>query len=169
MTSYPLPRNYPMPHTYGNHVLIASPSTIVRQRVLESLRSPARRFEQASGGAEALVHLESGSWQVLFLDRRLPDLDAEELSLTVRQRYPEIEVVLLDAEEIPQAGFSVLDSGLPFPGTGCGNARSRRHPADRIFPAYALARACRHRRSAASSRTGRGDAGLRFDRIPDRG
>ena len=105
MTSYPLPRNYPMPHTYGNHVLIASPSTIVRQRVLESLRSPARRFEQASGGAEALVHLESGSWQVLFLDRRLPDLDAEELSLTVRQRYPEIEVVLLDAEEIPQAGF----------------------------------------------------------------
>jgi len=92
-----------MPHIYGNHVLIASPSTVVRQRVLESLRSPARRFEQASGGAEALVHLESGAWQVLFLDRQLPDLDAEELSLTVRQRYPGIEVVLLDPEEIPQA------------------------------------------------------------------
>ena len=55
-----------------------SPSTRVRQRVLESLRSPVRRFEQAMGGAEALVRLESGSWQVLFLDRRLPDLDAEE-------------------------------------------------------------------------------------------
>jgi DNA-binding NtrC family response regulator len=103
MTSYPIPRDYPMPHTYGNHVLIASPSTVVRQRVVESLRSPARRFEQASGGAEALVHLESGAWQVLFLDRQLPDLDAEELSLTVRQRYPGIEVVLLDPEEIPQA------------------------------------------------------------------
>ena len=103
MTSYPIPRDYPMPHTYGNRVLIASPSTVVRQRVLESLRSPARRFEQASGGAEALVHLESGAWQVLFLDRQLPDLDAEELSLTVRQRYPGIEVVLLDPEEIPQA------------------------------------------------------------------
>jgi transcriptional regulator with GAF, ATPase, and Fis domain len=35
---------------------------------------------------------------VLFLDRRLPDLDAEELSQTVRQRYPGIEVVLLDPE-----------------------------------------------------------------------
>jgi DNA-binding NtrC family response regulator len=105
MTSYPIPRDYPMPHTYGNHVLIASPSTLVRQRVLESLRSPARRFEQASGGAEALVHLESGAWQVLFLDRQLPDLDAEELSITVRQRYPGIEVVLLDPEEIPQAAF----------------------------------------------------------------
>ncbi|MGA2358113.1 MAG: sigma-54 dependent transcriptional regulator [Terriglobales bacterium] len=92
MTSFPIPPNY------AEHILVASPSTVVRQRVLESLRSPVRRFEQASGGAEALVQLESGSWQVLFLDRRLPDLDAEELSQTVRQRYPGIEVVLLDPE-----------------------------------------------------------------------
>jgi DNA-binding NtrC family response regulator len=92
MTSFPVPSNY------ANHVLVASPSNIVRQRVLESLRSPARQFEQASGGAEALVHLESGFWQVLFLDRRLPDLDAEELSHTVRQRFPAIEVVMLDPE-----------------------------------------------------------------------
>ncbi len=88
--------SYPIPHNYANHILVASPSTAVRQRVLESLRSPARRFEQASGGAEALVHLESGFWQVLFLDRGLPDLNAEELSQTVRQRFPGIEVVLLD-------------------------------------------------------------------------
>src|SRR5271167_4173533 len=90
--------SYPIPHNYANHILVASPSTAVRQRVLESLRSPARRFEQAAGGAEALVHLESGFWQVLFLDRRLPDLDAEELSDTVHQRFPGIEVVMLDPE-----------------------------------------------------------------------
>src|SRR5580692_2969770 len=88
--------SHPIPHNYANHILVASPSNAVRQRVLESLRSPARCFEQASGGAEALVHLESGFWQVLFLDRRLPDLNAEELSQTVRQRFPGIEVVLLD-------------------------------------------------------------------------
>jgi DNA-binding NtrC family response regulator len=88
----------PMPPNYAEHVLVASPSNVVRQRVLESLRSPVRRCEQAEGGAEALVHLEKGCWQVLFLDRRLPDLDAEELSATVRRRFPEIEVVLLDSE-----------------------------------------------------------------------
>jgi len=98
MTSFPIPSNY------ANRVLVASPSPAVRQRVLESLRSPARRFEQATGGAEALVHLESGFWQVLFLDRRLPDLDAEELSHTVRQRFPGIEVVLLDPEADPDLG-----------------------------------------------------------------
>ena len=92
MTTFPISPNY------ADHILVASPSTVVRQRVLESLRSPVRHFEQAAGGAEALVHLETGRWQVLFLDRRLPDLDSEELSETVRQRFPEIEVVLLDSE-----------------------------------------------------------------------
>jgi DNA-binding NtrC family response regulator len=92
MTSYPIPPNY------ADRVLVASPSHVVRQRVLESLRSPVRHVAQASGGAEALVELESGSWQVLFLDRRLPDLDSEELSQTVRHRFPGIEVVLLDPE-----------------------------------------------------------------------
>jgi DNA-binding NtrC family response regulator len=99
MTSLPIPPNY------ANHILVASPSPVVRQRVLESLRSPARRFEQAAGGAEALVHLESGFWQVLFLDRRLPDLDAEELSDTVHQRFPGIEVVMLDAERESRAAL----------------------------------------------------------------
>ena len=92
MTSYPIPVNC------ADYILVASPSNVVRQRVLESLRSPRRRFEQATGGAEALVHLERGGWQVLFLDRHLPDLDAEELSQTVRQRFPAVEVILLDAE-----------------------------------------------------------------------
>src|SRR5271163_4741580 len=117
MTSYPIPTSIPnnMSHNisrnYADHILVASPSSVVRQRVLESLRSPVRRFEQASGGAEALVHLESGGWQVLFLDRRLPDLDAEELSQTVRQRFPGIEVVLLDPErdDHPAAAEEIAD------------------------------------------------------------
>jgi len=52
---------------------------------------------------------------LLVLDRRLPDLDAEELSETVRQRYPAVEVVLLDAEEEgggdprPTASDTVVD------------------------------------------------------------
>ncbi len=82
MTSLPITPNY------SGQVLVPSPSTVVRQRVLESLSSPAGRVEQAGGGPEALVHLEKGFWQVLFLDRRLPDLDAEELSQTIRQRFP---------------------------------------------------------------------------------
>ncbi len=83
----------------AERVLVASPSPVLRQRTLESLPSPASYVEQASGGAEALAHLENGFWNVLFLDRRLPDLDAEELQQTVRERYPSVEVVLMDRED----------------------------------------------------------------------
>ena len=64
-------------------------------------------MEQASGGAEALDHLESGLWQVLFLDRSLPDLNAEELSQIIRERFPAVEIVLLDSE--PDARMSVAE------------------------------------------------------------
>jgi DNA-binding NtrC family response regulator len=132
MTSFPIPSNY------ANHVLVASPSSVVRQRVLESLRSPARRFEQAAGGAEALVHLESGFWQVLFLDRRLPDLDAEELSHTVRQRFPGIEVVLLDpvSDAEPTAAKGKEDLLVEmWPALSEGENKNKNKDEDKLPPA----------------------------------
>jgi DNA-binding NtrC family response regulator len=95
MTSYPIAN---LANHINDRILVASPSPSVRRRVFESLRAPVLRFEQVAGGAEALAHLEKGPWKKIFLDRRLPDLNAEELGETVRQRFPEIEVVLLDTE-----------------------------------------------------------------------
>lgn len=79
-------------------VLIASPSMFLRKQVLRSFDESGRVVHEASGGAEALVQLENGHWQVLFLDRRLPDLDAEELIDIIKRRFPGIEVVLLDSD-----------------------------------------------------------------------
>src|SRR5579864_506197 len=77
-------------------VLVASPSTQMRDRVLRKMerRGPV---QVATGGAEALAKLESGQWQMLFLDRRLPDLDAEELVEIIERRYPGIRVVMVDS------------------------------------------------------------------------
>jgi DNA-binding NtrC family response regulator len=57
-----------------------------------------RPVQHALGGAEALVKLEKGDCQILFLDRSMPDLDSEELMAIVQRRFPSIQVVLLDAE-----------------------------------------------------------------------
>jgi DNA-binding NtrC family response regulator len=79
-------------------VLVASPSTLLREQVLHRFDDSGRTVYEACGGAEALVKLENGDWQVLFLDRRLPDLDAEELIHIIKRRFPGIEVVLLDSD-----------------------------------------------------------------------
>ena len=76
---------------------MASPSSALREQVLDSLHDRRWPVQQVAGGADALVKLESGNWQVLFLDRRLPDLDAEELVEIIRRRFPGIEVVVLDS------------------------------------------------------------------------
>ncbi|MGA7686802.1 MAG: sigma-54 dependent transcriptional regulator, partial [Terriglobales bacterium] len=90
----------------------------------------AHCVEHANGGAEALLHLEKGSWQTVFLDKRLPDLNAEELSETVRQRYPSVHVVLVDHEngafETPVPRSPCVEGALresEFPGGDGKNDR----------------------------------------------
>jgi len=112
MTTFPIPANY------EDHVLVASPNSVVRQRVLESLKSRAGHIEQVRGGAEALLHLENGPWQKLFLDKHLSDLDVEELTRTLQERYPALEVILMDREndertddgELPERAQSSAES-----------------------------------------------------------
>jgi DNA-binding NtrC family response regulator len=86
-------------------VLVVSPSITLRAQVLRNLDHGAGPVQEVSGGADALVKLESGQWQLLFLDRRLPDLDAEELIQIIKVRFPGIEVVMLDSDG---------DSALPW-------------------------------------------------------
>jgi DNA-binding NtrC family response regulator len=89
--------------------LIASPSSVLRQQVLTRLNGRCRPVQLALGGADALAKLEEGGWQILFLDRRLPDLDAEELMATIRKRFPGIQVVLLDSD-LPSPGAEARDA-----------------------------------------------------------
>jgi len=77
--------------------LIASPNRELRQQVLHRLNGRYRPAQQALGGAEALAKLETGEFQVLFLDRQLPDLEAEELIPVISGRFPGIQVVLVDS------------------------------------------------------------------------
>jgi len=52
---------------------------------------------KSAGGADALAKLENGDWQLLFLDRRVSDLETGELIAIIQKRFPGIQVVLLDS------------------------------------------------------------------------
>ena len=106
-------------------VLVASPSTSLREQVRRNLHQERGPIHEVQGGADALVKLESGHWQLLFLDRRLPDLDVEELIAIIKLRFPGIEVVLLDS-----------DSSAPFPAKDASHNSWRNPPK----PAAAAAR-----------------------------
>jgi DNA-binding NtrC family response regulator len=109
-------------------VLVASPSTSLREQVRRSLHQEQGPVHEVQGGADALVKLESGHWQLLFLDRRLPDLDVEELIEIIKLRFPGIEVVLVDSGS--STPFPATDAAysswlnVPKPGPAAGTRRS---------------------------------------------
>lgn len=114
------PMMCPSPH---GGVLVASPNTSFREQVRRSLAARSGPVVEVNGGADALVKLESGRWQLLFIDRSLPDLDAEELIQIIRARFPGTEVVLLDSNGTQMTNglprnLSSLGSWLKSPASG---------------------------------------------------
>lgn len=78
--------------------VIASPDPQFRRRILGRLTERRWLAAEACGGAEALALVEEGDQHALLLDRRLPDLDVNEVVDLVRGRYPHMEVFVLDSE-----------------------------------------------------------------------
>lgn len=113
--------------------LIASPNSAVRERVLHRLDGRCRPVQQVPGGADALAKLEKGDWQVLFLDRALPDLDTEEVLAIVGKRFPGLQVVVLDSE-------IAADGGRERGEEGDGEGESSRPPRPVAVPMAARLR-----------------------------
>jgi len=82
-------------------VIVASPNPGIRKQIVQNLLQSRIPAAEALGGADALGKLESSECQLLFLDRRLPDLDAEELLQIIHRRFPGIDVLLLDESGHP--------------------------------------------------------------------
>jgi DNA-binding NtrC family response regulator len=104
---------FPIVARSAGGALIASPSSALREQVLQNMNGRWRPVQQAQGGAEALIKLEKGEWQVLFLDRCLPDLASEELTAIVLRRFPGIQVVLVDRDTMASDIPSNIPSNFP--------------------------------------------------------
>src|SRR3954462_9923077 len=89
----------PVPSTY-NGVIVASADASLRERIMFTLNSNRWPVMGAHGGADALGKLESSDCDVLVLDRRLPDLDADELIATVRANYSRQRAELSEGEAV---------------------------------------------------------------------
>jgi len=120
-------------------VLVASPNTFLREQVRRSLQEGRGPIYEVQGGADALVKLESGQWQMLFLDRQLPDLDAEELIEIIKLRFPGIEVVMLDSNGVPpyferSAVVRGAESAPQNPSTPMASETSSSEPLPNVVP-----------------------------------
>jgi CheY-like chemotaxis protein len=79
-------------------VLIATSNAAVREQLSSALEERRWPIVEAFSGADALEKLESSECQMLLMDDRLPDLNAEDLAKLIKQQYPGVDVLLLDSQ-----------------------------------------------------------------------
>ncbi|HWW99073.1 MAG TPA: sigma-54 dependent transcriptional regulator [Edaphobacter sp.] len=77
-------------------VVLASADAGLRQRLRASLTGLRWQVREASGGAEAMAHLEDSRSEALLVDSWLPDLEVGEFATVIRMLYPAMELLRVD-------------------------------------------------------------------------
>ena len=95
------------------NVFAVSPNSSLRQELEEKLGLPRWNVIQAGSGAEALglLRKHGADDAVLLLDPMLPDLEPGEFNRMVTERYPNIQVLMLNSH----TGQLLVGSASPTP------------------------------------------------------
>lgn len=85
------------------NVLIVDDEEVVRLSHLRSLQGTDCNARAAEDGRQALQVMEQDQFDVVLLDLRMPDLDGMDVLKTIKQRWPNSEVVII-------TGYPCLES-----------------------------------------------------------
>lgn len=78
-----------------NRILVVDDDDIVRRSYQRSLESLSCNIEAASNGEEALQSMQQKPFDVVLLDMRMPGQDGLTVLRTIKQKWPESEVVII--------------------------------------------------------------------------
>ncbi len=87
----------PDPRLAGARILIADDDLGIRKSLAELLTGEGCHVETAGDGVEALAVLEKGGIDIVLSDVVMPNMDGYELFLAVRERFPELPVLMMTA------------------------------------------------------------------------
>lgn len=92
-------------------ILVVDDDEIVRLSHLRSLRSNHCDVEVAWNGNEALRAMERYPFDVVLLDLRLPGMDGMSVLRTIKERWPESEVVIITAYPTIESAVEAVQFG----------------------------------------------------------
>lgn len=92
-------------------IMIVDDEMIVRQSLLTWFKKYGHEVETAASGLEALEKLGQNSFQVMFVDIKMPGMDGLELLEKVKQDYPDIMVVIITAYGSIESAVKAMRTG----------------------------------------------------------
>jgi DNA-binding NtrC family response regulator len=76
-------------------ILVVDDEEVVRLALARVLSSEHCRVEAAWSGADALREMERHSFDVVLLDLRMPGMDGMSVLKAIKEKWPEIEVIVV--------------------------------------------------------------------------
>jgi CheY-like chemotaxis protein len=100
-------------------VLVVDDERDVRETLADMVKALGHEVTAADGGGAALAALESGSFDLVFTDLSMPEMDGWEVAREVRRRSPRTRVVVVtgygkDAARTPQDAPADAVIAKPF-------------------------------------------------------
>ena len=94
-------------------ILIVEDNPLLRDTLKGMLttRFPSIMVEEASNAKEALSEFEKINPGLIFMDIRLPDRNGLEITRTIKETNPEIEIIILTSHDIPEYREAAFRSG----------------------------------------------------------
>lgn len=92
--------------------LIVDDNVSLRQMLKESLRSrfPTMEIEEEPDGRALFGKIDSFHPRIVFMDIRLPGENGLELTKKIKEKYPDIIIVILTSYDLPEYRQAARDS-----------------------------------------------------------
>jgi DNA-binding response OmpR family regulator len=95
----------------GSHILIIDDEPSLRQTMARILQRAGYEVTTAANGKEGLDLVSQHSFDLLYLDIRMPDINGLDLLKTIHSRYPELPVILFTAQPDLHSAVEALRRG----------------------------------------------------------
>ena len=95
----------------NGHILIVDDEASLRQTLARILQRADYEVTTTASGAEAFTLLSQHSFDLVYLDIRMPDISGLEVLKTIHTKYPELPVILFTAQPDLNSAVEAVRSG----------------------------------------------------------
>jgi len=97
--------------SFNGHILIIDDEASLRQTLARILQRAGFEVTTAANGKEGLSLVSQHSFDLVYLDIRMPDMNGLELLKTIHAKFPDLPVILFTAQPDLNSAVEALRSG----------------------------------------------------------